>query len=99
LQTDYRRRLFLIAAIVLISAFGLEALQLLDAGPSRPPARCALVKAAGGICGNWHRSAGAACTADANGPRRLTQFDARNGADADQQSACAHPFGARSNVG
>ena len=46
----YPRRVFLIAAIVLISAFGLEALQLLT--PDRHARLLdALVKAAGGVCG------------------------------------------------
>lgn len=46
----YPRRVFLIATVILISAFGLEALQLLTADRH---ARLldALVKAAGGICG------------------------------------------------
>jgi VanZ family protein len=46
----YPRRVFLVATIILISAFGLEALQLLTADRH---ARLldAVVKAAGGICG------------------------------------------------
>ena len=46
----YPKRVFLVATIILISAFGLEALQLLR--PDRD-ARIldALVKAAGGVCG------------------------------------------------
>ncbi len=46
----YPRRVFLVAAIILISAFGLEALQLLT--PDRHARMLdALVKAAGGVCG------------------------------------------------
>jgi VanZ family protein len=46
----YPKRLFLVAAVILISAFGLEALQLLT--PDRHGRLLdALVKAAGGICG------------------------------------------------
>jgi hypothetical protein len=46
----YPRRVFLIAALILISAFGLEALQLLT--PDRHARLLdALVKASGGICG------------------------------------------------
>jgi VanZ family protein len=46
----YPKRLFLVAAIILGSAFGLEALQLLT--PDRHGRLIdALVKAAGGICG------------------------------------------------
>lgn len=46
----YPRRVFLIAAFILISAFGLEALQLLT--PDRHARLLdALVKAAGGVCG------------------------------------------------
>ena len=46
----YPKRLFLVAAIILISAFGLEALQLLT--PDRHARLLdALVKAAGGVCG------------------------------------------------
>jgi hypothetical protein len=46
----YPKRLFLIAAVVLISAFGLEAMQLLT--PDRHARLLdALVKAAGGLCG------------------------------------------------
>ena len=46
----YPKRIFLVAALILTSAFGLEALQLLT--PDRH-ARLfdALVKAAGGVCG------------------------------------------------
>jgi hypothetical protein len=46
----YPRRVFLVATFILISAFGLEALQLLTADRH---ARLldALVKAAGGVCG------------------------------------------------
>ena len=46
----YPRRLVLIAALILISAFGLEAMQLLT--PDRHGRLVdALVKAAGGLCG------------------------------------------------
>ena len=46
----YPKRVFLVAAIILISAFGLEALQLLT--PDRHARLLdALVKAAGGFCG------------------------------------------------
>lgn len=46
----YPRRVFLVATIILISAFGLEALQLLT--PDRHARLLdAMVKAAGGVCG------------------------------------------------
>ena len=46
----YPRRVFLVAAVILISAFGLEALQLLT--PDRHARLLdAFVKAAGGVCG------------------------------------------------
>jgi VanZ family protein len=46
----YPRRVFLVATIILITAFGLEALQLLT--PDRHARLLdALVKAAGGVCG------------------------------------------------
>jgi hypothetical protein len=46
----YPRRIFLVATIILITAFGLEALQLLT--PDRHARLLdALVKAAGGVCG------------------------------------------------
>jgi VanZ family protein len=46
----YPRRVFLVATIIFISAFGLEALQLLT--PDRHARLLdALVKAAGGVCG------------------------------------------------
>jgi len=46
----YPKRIYLVAAIILISAFGLEALQLLT--PDRHGRLLdALVKAAGGVCG------------------------------------------------
>jgi len=46
----YPKRILLVAAIILISAFGLEALQLLT--PDRHARLLdALVKAAGGVCG------------------------------------------------
>ena len=46
----YPKRVYLVAAIILISAFGLEALQLLT--PDRHGRLLdALVKAAGGVCG------------------------------------------------
>jgi VanZ family protein len=46
----YPKRVFLVAIIILISAFGLEALQLLR--PDRDARLLdALVKAAGGVCG------------------------------------------------
>ena len=46
----YPKRMFLVAAIILISAFGLEALQVLT--PDRHARLLdALVKAGGGVCG------------------------------------------------
>jgi VanZ family protein len=46
----YPRRVFLVATIIFVSAFGLEALQLLT--PDRHARLLdALVKAAGGVCG------------------------------------------------
>jgi VanZ family protein len=46
----YPKRVFLVAAIILISPFGLEALQLLT--PDRHARLLdAVVKAAGGVCG------------------------------------------------
>jgi VanZ family protein len=46
----YPKRVFLVASIIMISAFGLEALQLLT--PDRHARLLdALVKAAGGVCG------------------------------------------------
>ncbi len=45
----YPRRILPIVAIVLTSAFVLEAMQLLDAGPPWPRVRCA-GEAVGGLC-------------------------------------------------
>lgn len=56
----YPKRVFLVAAIILISAFGLEALQLLR--PDRDARLLdALVKTAGGVCGIGIGRVGRSC--------------------------------------
>ena len=72
----YPRRIFLVATIIFISAFGLEALQLLT--PDRHARLLdALVKAAGGVCGIGIGSAGTACLARPNQARRLIEHNFR----------------------
>ena len=69
----YPRRIFLVAAIILISAFGLEALQLLT--PDRHARLLdALVKAAGGVCGIGIGQLAQLVLANPNQARRLINF-------------------------